>query len=284
MLMFKAVRRGVSWGAKALKLKLSGVVAIVATGIALVHHYGIKECIIRRMVSQHAWTKWVWGPVDLCVWHAVCVGYAVALASSSKLAGKTTWLLGKRESGRMDPVRYCLGASYQLGIQTKLYLERTYGDEPVYNEIIPTVYLGGWPSGVESLPAILRSDSRRRTRATSRKKIAVIDVTCELPCKIRHVIDAYHLVPVWDSHAPQVDQITRAVEWAIPYAQDDEYILYIHCAHGHGRSATVLGAILIAMGVAQDVDGALECMKKHRPLVRLNSRQRDALVAWVQKQ
>ena len=37
--------------------------------------------------------------------------------------------------------------------------------------------------------------------------------------------------------------------------------LYIHCAHGHGRSATVLAAVLIAEGLAKDADGAVNLMR-----------------------
>lgn len=255
--------------AKCLRLKLSGVVGILATGIALIHRYFVKSILLNRIVAQSRWTSWLCTPIDLCAWHAVCVGYTVSLASSSGLARKTTWLLGKKEDGRMDPLRYYLGWSYQLGIQTKLYVERTYGDEPSYDEIIPTVFLGAWPANENLLPHQARN-----------KKIAVVDVTCELPCNVRPVIDAYHLVPVWDTHAADVDQIQRAVAWALPYVHDDDYILYVHCAHGHGRSATVLGAILIAMGKVETVDEAIACMKSSRPLVRLNTRQRDALLSW----
>ena len=255
--------------AKCLRLKLSGVVGILATGIALVHEYIIKRVLLNRILSQSTYTVWLCRPIDVCAWHAVCVGYAVSIASSSALATKTTWLLGKREDGSMDPFRYYLGYSYQLGIQTKLYLERTYGDEPPFDEIIPTLFLGAWPADESLLPAT-RQD----------QKIVVVDVTCELPCRVGGDIDGYHLVPVWDSHAASPDQIQRAVTWAMPYARDPAYLVYIHCAHGHGRSGTVMGAMLIAMGEVDSVDEAIACMKQKRPLVRLNTRQRDALVAW----
>lgn len=248
---------------------MSGVVGTLTTGIALLHTYFLKRVLLNRMVSQSQWTIWICRPIDVCVWHAVCVGYAVSLASSSALATRTTWLLGKQKDGRMDPLRYYLGYSYQIGIQTKLYLERTHGNERPYDEIIPSLVLGAWPAHEHLLPSTQRG-----------QKIAVVDVTCELPCRVRHVIDAYHLVPVWDSHAASPDQIQRAVTWALPYARDPEYVVYIHCAHGHGRSGTVMGAMLLAMGEVDSVDEAIACMKQKRPLVRLNTRQRDALVAW----
>ena len=55
----------------------------------------------------------------------------------------------------------------------------------------------------------------------------------------------------------------------------------IHCAHGHGRSATLLAAILIADGSAQSIDAAEKVMKASRPRVRLNRRQKGALKQWL---
>lgn len=269
--------RGIRWLMKSLRLKLSGVVGIVATGFAVLHHYVVTKLVLNGILSQHSMTAWLCRPIYLLGWHAVGVGYAVSLASSSMLACQTTWLLGKQQDGSIDPVRYCIGYPYQVGIQTKLFLERSHGDEPVYDEIIPRVFLGGWPAH----PALLPVDTSP-SKAGMGRKIAVVDVTCELPCRVRDDIDAYHLVPVWDSHAPSVDQIQRAIEWTLPYLDDDTYIVYVHCAHGHGRSATIVGAILIATGVVDTVDQAIKCMTKQRPLVRLNSRQRDALLMWTQ--
>jgi protein-tyrosine phosphatase len=57
----------------------------------------------------------------------------------------------------------------------------------------------------------------------------------------------------------------------------------VHCAHGHGRSATVLCAILISSGEAQDAGDAEALLKAARPRVRLNRRQRAMLEKWMQR-
>lgn len=49
---------------------------------------------------------------------------------------------------------------------------------------------------------------------------------------------------VWDTHAPTPQQIEAGVQWALAQRASGLPVL-VHCAHGHGRSATVLAAILI---------------------------------------
>lgn len=56
--------------------------------------------------------------------------------------------------------------------------------------------------------------------------------------------------------------------------------VYVHCAHGHGRSTVVLCAALIRAGLAADPRGALSLARAGRPRARLNDRQRTALDAW----
>ena len=266
---------------RCLRLKLSGVVGVLATGIAAVQYFIVDGLLVKK-IKSHAPvldTYGVTASLHVLGWHAVVVGYVVSLASSSVLHSRTTWLLGKQESGQLDPLRLCLGFPYQVGIQTKLYLERKYGHENQYDVIVDEpgvkVFLGSWPAHAGLLPAC---------RDSSKGKIAVLDVTCELPCKVRDSCDAYHLVPVWDTHSPSVSAIQHAVEWAVeflqPASEGDERMLYVHCAHGHGRSATVLGALLIATGRADNVSDAVKLMKKGRPRVRLNTRQQLGLQGW----
>jgi hypothetical protein len=262
--------------AKTFKLKLSGVVCMITTGFAACHYFVIKPVVINRVLAKHRLTSWTCLPIELLGWNAIVAGYIISLASSNMFAQKTTGLLGKRADGSMDPVLYALGGTYQIGLQTKLYLERRQDSEAPFDMVAEGLYLGGWPANVHLLPG---EDSGK---GATPFKLAVVDVTCELPCRVRHAVDAYLPVLVWDSHAPSVDQVQGAVAWALA-RRETGHSIYVHCAHGHGRSATVVGAILIAMGRARGVDEAVDIMKKARPLVRLNSRQHGALVAWDQR-
>lgn len=107
---------------------------------------------------------------------------------------------------------------------------------------------------------------------------AVLDVTCELPLQLAP--PAYLNLAVWDTHAPTPAQIERGVAWALGQRAAGCPVL-VHCAHGHGRSATVLAAILIAEGAAAGPAEAEALMKAQRPRVRLNKRQMGALKAWA---
>jgi len=63
-----------------------------------------------------------------------------------------------------------------------------------------------------------------------------------------------------DTHAPDAPTIQGAVNWALTELRAGREI-YVHCAHGHGRSATLLAAILIAEGEAAGADAAVALMR-----------------------
>lgn len=81
---------------------------------------------------------------------------------------------------------------------------------------------------------------------------------------------------------PDAKQIQVGVLWAKQQLEKGR-TLFVHCAHGHGRSATVLGAVLIALGEVETIDEAVKMMQKSRPRVRLNNRQRASLNAWYEE-
>jgi hypothetical protein len=105
----------------------------------------------------------------------------------------------------------------------------------------------------------------------------VVDVTCELPRK--HEC-RYLCLPTWDTQGPAPDLIEQGVRWSLKEAADGRPI-YIHCAHGHGRSATLMCAAFIAAGKAQGIDEAVALLRQARPRVRLNKKQRAVLQQWL---
>lgn len=52
--------------------------------------------------------------------------------------------------------------------------------------------------------------------------------------------------------APSKQQLDQAVEWALAQKAAGRGV-YVHCAHGHGRSNVVLSAALIAAGTADGI-------------------------------
>lgn len=81
----------------------------------------------------------------------------------------------------------------------------------------------------------------------------------------------YLWIPVIDMCAPTVEQIAQGVSWIERQLLVDR-IIYIHCAAGVGRSATLLASWYIyAHGVT--VSQALHLLKTRRPQVSLTRRQ-----------
>lgn len=231
-------------------LGLSSVVAITATVPAVL-----------------AWTcrRSLPFALNAVLWHVSSVGFAVAVASLPSLASKTTRLLGKRSDGTIDPVRLVLFWPYHVGLRAKLAIQRKLGTEPTWNAVATDLFIGGWPDGVSSSPPV--------------NGLAVLDVTCELPLQLHP--SAYVAFPVWDTRAPSPEQIEMAVRWALHQQINEGHRVLVHCAHGHGRSGCMMAALLIAKGLAGTVIEAEAIMKKGRPKVRLNERQRRAVEAWI---
>jgi protein-tyrosine phosphatase len=62
-------------------------------------------------------------------------------------------------------------------------------------------------------------------------------------------------------------------------AVDDGDIM-VHCAHGRGRSTTVMLACLVRAGVHPNWQSAFEAVRRLRPVCKLNSKMRKALTTW----
>jgi hypothetical protein len=311
--------------------------SVVVGGVA------VPVGLLALAVRPHA--PW---PVTAALLWAALSGCAVAVcAANDRLAARTTGLLMKDPStGSIGLASRALFAPYHLALRGKLLVQFARGAvraqggkaaaaaaadgaaaaatatapatpppplrEPLFNEIVPGLYVGGWPRRRDQVPA----------------GASVLDVTCELPrvpqqqhgsaaangdssgggsgssgsdaearpLRQRRAAAArsassstagpasssarYLNLPVWDTHAPTPQAIDRAVAWALAERRAGRGV-YVHCAHGHGRSATVAGAVLIASGAARDASDAVRVMQAARPRVRLNRRQAAALDGWL---
>ncbi|GLI61231.1 hypothetical protein VaNZ11_003531 [Volvox africanus] len=198
----------------------------------------------------------------LALGYSAAVGYTVALAASSFLACTSTKLMGKCMSGYIHPLSWLFMLPYHLGLRIKLGTQRLVSTEPLYNRVLPGWYIGGWPWSGSELP----SDSP-----------SVVDCTCELP-RTHH--NRYLCLPAWDTQAPTSALIDRGVTFALAERSQGKPV-YIHCAHGHGRSALLLIACLLEAGHVGSWEEGLALLKAVRPRVHLNRRQRQALEAWA---
>jgi protein-tyrosine phosphatase len=105
----------------------------------------------------------------------------------------------------------------------------------------------------------------------------IIDLTVEFPetCSTKHYLSA----PTWDGVPLSPADLERAANFAVESRKYGDVL--VHCAHGRGRSTTVMCACLVKAGLYDNWKDAFEKgIKPNRPVCKLNKRMRDNLEAW----
>jgi len=107
----------------------------------------------------------------------------------------------------------------------------------------------------------------------------IIDVTCEFPELGIHQTQHYMLISVWDGVPPNPAQLEEAASFAVETRKKGDVL--IHCAHGKGRSTTVMCAALVRAGIFRTWQEAFEKgIKPFRPVCKLNKSMRANLTHW----
>ncbi len=191
-------------------------------------------------------------------------GFGVALfwpglsfsAVASGYLGLGPRVFGKRPDGTIAWYALLSLLPYFAYTWALWHLVRLVSREDCYNRISPEFFLGRRPLARELPPEVA----------------AVVDLTAEFPEPegVRTGRD-YVCVPTLDATVPADFEalIERVLRLSPP--------TYIHCAQGHGRSGTLAAALLLANGTAKDADEAIATVRKARPGVRLNGRQKASL-------
>lgn len=165
-------------------------------------------------------------------------------------------LLGKQANGTIRPLTLLLWPMYYLLTWSLWFLARLFPRYPHAHEIVPGLWLGAWPNHQSRLPA-----------GTS----LVVDLTAEFPRRTHS--ESYLCLPTLDMEAPTQQQL-RAGITAIQEATGP---VYVHCAAGHGRSATVVAAVLLARGTVTTAVEAETFLQRIRSGVKLTPPQRQLL-------
>jgi hypothetical protein len=138
------------------------------------------------------------------------------------------------------------------------------GKEPAFDAVAPGLFLGCVPFQAD----------REKLRAAGVS--AVLNLCAEFRGP-RYWPGVETLrVPLLDGTAPTPRQLRAAVDWVAGRRGEGKIVL-IHCAQGHGRSATVAAACLCALGLADTPDAAVALVRAARPGARPSRRQREAL-------
>jgi protein-tyrosine phosphatase len=199
----------------------------------------------------------LWTRLWIFLWPA-----AVLMATAIVYAVRAPLALGKRPDGTLAWWAWLVWAPLFGYMRLMHELARTMTREPVANLVAPGVWVGRRPR-VHELPEGVG---------------IVVDLCAELPEPAGVTAGRTYLaIPTLDATSPTPAQIARAVDTmlATPGAA------FIHCAFGHGRSATVAAALLVRRGDAT-LDDVERKMQACRPRIGLNAIQRDALAQAIQ--
>ena len=197
----------------------------------------------------------------------IAIGYgalsAFGLAAAYGVLGPRVF--GKR-NGTLPPWSYAVFGAFLAVNHLLFHAVRWFGREEAHHEIVPGLHLG-----------------RRLTAAEAKRGpsfAAVLDLTSEFgePAPLRSV-DAYRCIPLLDATPPTVGQIHEGVALIADHVEKGP--VYVHCAMGHGRSATFVVAYLVKHH-EKSLDTAAAHCRAVRPGVKLHDGQRRAVQDYMQ--
>jgi hypothetical protein len=190
------------------------------------------------------------GPAWIVAWPATAV-FVVGLG----YLGLGPKVFGKRADGSLRPLQSVILLPYHVVAFARMHWDALRHREDPWHLVSDGLYLG-------------RRTSRSALPPGTR---IVVDLTAEMPrieglgSEIR-----YHVLPTLDATAPTPEPFVRLVSALV----DEPGPIFVHCAAGHGRSATFAAALLTARGLARDAAEAEAILKRSRPLVHLHREQR----------
>lgn len=172
-------------------------------------------------------------------------------------------LFGKRPNGSLAWWSWVFLLPYLAFTWGIWKLKRQFSTEPLYNEVVPGLWVGRRVLG-EELPEGAR---------------VLVDVTCEFAEPSSALARCeYRSLPTLNYSVPPREALVALVE---DLAGRDG--VYIHCAQGHGRSATVAAALLLRRGLAATAEEAIQMVVRVRPKTHLEPCQTQ-LVRTLQTQ
>ncbi len=171
--------------------------------------------------------------------------------------------LCKTPDGRLRILSYLIFWPYHVLSYASLIFFRLSRVVP-FQEITPGLYLGGWLFPWE------------RSKLEKARIASVLDLTCEWnEAGFLRKVASYRCIPLLDGTAPTAAQLQAGIDFIrerLPAGP-----VYVHCAMGHGRSATVVAGYLMATGATRDLQSTVELIRGKRPGIRLNAAQRKSI-------
>lgn len=174
-------------------------------------------------------------------------------------------VFGKTDDGTMRLLPAIVMAPFLFFTWLVWWLQNLFSKEPIWNEVMPGLFVGRRCS-FDCLPP----------NATT-----IIDVTAEFPTlgKTRRHTKVM-CVPTLDGCSPDRADCLRLFD---VLNENDDAVVYVHCANGHARSVTFVAGLLTNKGITNTPDAALQKLKQCRPRASPNADQRRFLQELVSR-
>lgn len=207
-------------------------------------------------LTAFQWQAGGWEAVSL-TWVPVLVFFGPVIVAVRTGRGS----LGKRSNGRRSWAFRLLFAPYLVLSRVLFDLTVVFSRERAFAVVVPNLAFG-----------------RRLTEQEAKRSdfVSVLDLAAEFTeVRTFRRLSGYCTLPVFDTTAPTREQLRFAVVWLKEAVARGP--VYVHCALGHGRSACVVLAYLLATGTVANVAEGMKLLRGKRPRVRLSAAQKIAL-------
>jgi len=190
-------------------------------------------------------------------WTLMWPAGAFALVGVAYLARRPS-VFGKADDGTLSLARSVVLAPYLSSLWLTWQITRLLGKEAAHVELCPDIFIGRRLLHQELPPGMA----------------SIVDLTSEF-AEPRKVVQGrqYYSFRVLDAGAPPPEVLAQ---WADRLVDAPRPML-IHCAQGHGRTATMASALLVRSGAASSVEEALELVWRVRPAARPRDAQVEAV-------
>ena len=173
-------------------------------------------------------------------------------------------ILGKRPDGEIPLWSLLLNGPFLVLGLASMRVFHVHAPEVRWSEVAPGLVLGRRPSSVEVT-------AFRELGIT-----AILDLCAELPAtRARTGREGYLSLPVLDYASPTAEQLDEAIRFIEQHRAGGR--VFVHCALGRSRSATVITAWKIATGASEPLDALEQAIRSDHPPVNLMPSQRLVL-------